>query len=225
MEMEQKLIEESVSIVEKLRGGIQKPARIPHNHINALYVLREEMGDKCKNYLEIGTLWGSSMLTAMQSEHKCNFYGIDLFGHFLPLNATKPRDMLSVESTSKIIDSLNKHGHEYQLFKGDSSSDEMISNIKDKIKGGVDLFFVDGDHTTEGGMKDFNNYKDLMNSGGYIVFDDYGFIKEVRDGVDSMDFEGFEVVGRIPSSVRNSNMNWPNYVGNNENACFIIKKK
>ena len=34
-----------------------------------------------KNYLEIGTGSGSSILSVMKSKHKCNFYSIDTFRH------------------------------------------------------------------------------------------------------------------------------------------------
>ena len=49
----------SVEIANKMSGNVK---RMPHNHINVLYMLRELMGDKCKNYLEIGVYYGASFI-------------------------------------------------------------------------------------------------------------------------------------------------------------------
>ena len=66
----------SVEIANKMSGNVK---RMPHNHINVLYMLRELMGDKCKNYLEIAVYYGASFILVMQNKYPCNFVGIDFF--------------------------------------------------------------------------------------------------------------------------------------------------
>ena len=50
-----------------------------------LYIIKELMGDNCKKVLDIGTLWGGSMITMMQSEYDSYFVSIDLFDGYINL--------------------------------------------------------------------------------------------------------------------------------------------
>jgi len=208
------IINNSISVVESIRSSFK---RIPHNHINVLYALKEIMKDDCKNYLEIGTLWGGSLGTVIQSPYPSNFYAIDLFeGHNGEIN--------SIEIVKKTISGLNKNNYNYELIKGDCSVQENIDLVKSKIPDGVDLFFIDGDHSTQAVIRDFNNYKDIVNPRGYVVFDDYGFLPEVKAAVDQMDFTEFEKIGRINLGEGSSNKN-SLYLRDNLHSSYIIKKK
>ena len=55
---------------------------------------------------------------------------------------------------------------------GNSRDLETAKKVRNNIKS-VDMLFIDGDHTMQGVIDDFINYKDLVNSGGYVIFDDY----------------------------------------------------
>jgi len=217
-------IKASIEVVENIRPFI---SRIPHNHINAIYLLREYLKDTCKTYLEIGVYYGGSMITAMQSKYQCKFYGIDFFGSGLNneyINKASNQlknadDVLSI--TKAKIEQLNKNKHEYNLIQGDSQDVEIVSAVKKSIPQGIDMLFIDGGHTSKDVKADFNNYKDLVNVNGIIVFDDYGFITSVKDAVDALDLKNYEIFDRINVCEKNTSLN--ELIGN-KNASFIIKK-
>ena len=68
------------------------------------------------------------------------------------------------------------------------------------------MLFIDGCHRFESVINDFQNFETFVNSGGYIVFDDYLDHKhspQVKKAVDylvkSQKFNDYEVVGSIPN--------------------------
>ena len=52
------------------------------SYLHGLYVIKQLMGENCKTYLEIGTLFGGSMAMLMQSEYPTYFIGIDIFSYY-----------------------------------------------------------------------------------------------------------------------------------------------
>ena len=68
-------IEESKEMVNNINGdmigriALNQGAQATH----VLYIVKELLGDKCKRVLDIGTLWGGSIITMMQSEYKSHF--------------------------------------------------------------------------------------------------------------------------------------------------------
>lgn len=137
-----------------------------HNHQHILYVIKELLGDKCKNYLEIGVACGSSMASVFQSKYSMRkFYGIDLFEE-----STGSRNK---EKVIEILNSLNPHNHEFKLIQGDSHDKKTISELSSDLEvEGIDFFYIDGNHSAKYVESDFNDYEHLVNSGGVIVFDD-----------------------------------------------------
>jgi predicted O-methyltransferase YrrM len=98
-----------------------------------------------------------------------------------------------------------------------------INTIKSKVSE-IDILFIDGDHSYHSVIQDFNNYKDLVISGGYIVFDDYNdsqYSPEVKPAVDdiinSLNGE-FEIIGCIENTFNARPYDW---VYNND---FILRK-
>lgn len=60
-----------------------------------------------------------------------------------------------------------------EFFRADSQDPETISNIKNLIGDEeIDILFIDGDHTYEGVMNDFQNYAPLVADNGLIIFHD-----------------------------------------------------
>ena len=233
----EKLLVNYCSVVEQLRikmKNYESRTRIPHNHINVLPVLMDLMGKNCKVYFEIGTYFGGSMLTSMQFQGKCDFYGLDFFGpgdnsefvidgtwHLNSNQSAQPGADITLYLVHNIINNLN-NGQNFELIQGDSQSLKTIKLVNERFKNQVDILFIDGNHSFNAVCNDFNNYKDLVKSGGYIVFDDYGFLPDVRMAVDSIDKKEFDVMGRLP------------LVGGNDfvseldqplNASYIIQKK
>ena len=86
----------------------------------------------------------------------------------------------------------------------------------------LDLLFIDGNHSFDAVCNDFNNYKNLVRKGGFIVFDDYGFISEVSRAVNHIDKSDFEIIGRFPLVSTND---FVHELDEQLNASFILKKK
>jgi len=65
---------------------------------------------------------------------------------------------------------------EFELIKGDSTSQEIIDKVK--AYGPFDFIFIDGDHTFEGVKADWENYKDMVRPGGAVGFHDTSRVGE-----------------------------------------------
>lgn len=92
----------------------------------------------------------------------------------------------------------------------------------------TDILFIDGDHSYDGVIQDFDNYEKFVNSGGYIIFDDYMDKKnspEVKKAVDyivtTIDKKKYEIIGCLKNIVGSYGND---IVGPYLNE-FIIKKK
>jgi len=66
----------------------------------------------------------------------------------------------------------------YTIIQG-LSEDQAVRQIAAQRR--YDVVLIDGDHSFEGVKRDFENYIDLVNGDGFIIFDDYGV--EEWDGV------------------------------------------
>lgn len=69
-----------------------------------------------------------------------------------------------------------------QLLAGSSHSPKMLEAVKGKIGDrGVDLLFIDGDHSYEGVKLDWEMYSPLVNPGGIVVFHDIVKHKKIEE--------------------------------------------
>lgn len=180
----------------KIKGGYSA-----HNHQHILFLIKEILGTKCKNYLEIGTALGSSMSSVMKSKYKTNFYGIDLF---------KKETGSDVKSrVESIIESFNINNHNFTLIEGSSMDDSIIKSISE-IQGGIDFFYIDGNHSTEYVYNDFINYETYLNKNCVIVFDDstYGPTQHGIEQIKSNSWfhEKYIDLGRINSAAYINNL-------------------
>lgn len=143
--------------------------RIHHNfHHIVLYIKDYIMNEECKNYLEIGTHYGHSISNMLQSKYTSNYMAIDIFEKWGD-SKIKNMEKTANDNASK----YNIHNYTYKIIKGNSQSKTTIDAVREYFPEGIDLLFIDGDHSYNGIIKDFNNYFPLINKGGYIVFDDY----------------------------------------------------
>lgn len=182
------------------------------NWLHYLLSLKLFMGDTCKCYVEIGTLWGGSIGSLLSLEDNTNteYIGIDLFSGYYGKDC-KANDWnkttIDVNENNhlglvdKNLQLLNKNNKKYKLIKGSSYDDETVQKFKNLNKK-IDLLFIDGDHSEKGVTLDFMKYKDFLNKDGYILFDNYGDPKtwpEVKVGVDKINFEkfGFTKIGQL----------------------------
>ena len=173
------------------------------SYLHALYIVKKLMGDECRVYVEIGTLFGGSISLVMQDETKTKFVGIDMFDGFYGL----PKDPFSklpvtIETTQKNIEKNNTHGHDFELVKGSSFHPRIIEYIEQEYPV-IDLLFIDGDHSDSGVVKDFVNYSGFVRQGGILVFDNYGdpCKKGVKRGVSTLDLSGWATIGQYGYSL------------------------
>jgi cephalosporin hydroxylase len=120
-----------------------------------------------------------------------------------------------------------KHNEcQYTYIEGNSTLNETIKKVYDLIYN-VDILFIDGDHKYQAVVDDFSNYQNLVNNGGYIVFDDYldkvhspDVYFAVNDIINSLDNEKYEIIGSLSYELLKKT-NRPQLQSSNE---FIIKK-
>lgn len=120
-------------------------------------------------YVEIGVLYGGMLRRVLDNFHKTvNIIGIDLFEDFKldPQNTHGG----NVTTKSRLEEALRARGYiEFTLIKGDS--DVVVKSLPQMEHV---CCFIDGNHSYEGCLKDFENIYKKM-SRGYILFHDSQF--------------------------------------------------
>jgi len=184
-----------------------------HHHYHILWDIRNIIDKDEINYFEIGTHSGGSSCLMLRHPKKTNVYTMDL--------ETNPKHNELKENVKR----FKKNDNTFEYFMGNSRDIQTAKNVRNTIKL-VDMLFIDGDHSLQGVIDDFIYYKDLVNSGGYVIFDDYHdyeYSPEVKHGVDMIVkeylFDEYEVLGFMYNKLGA----YPkNMIYNNE---FVIKKK
>ena len=133
--------------------------------------LKENMKDKCKVYVEIGVLYGGSMILMMDMPYECKHIGIDPFTGYYGQGYDPHRSISLCQNHFEIVGENLKNNNpmkqKWDLVRGNSNE------VFDKITDTIDFLFIDGDHTYQGVKDDYNNYGCKVREGGYIVFDNY----------------------------------------------------
>lgn len=184
-----------------------------HFHTHILYDIRTSLGENEITYMEIGSYAGGSVSLMSSHPYKTNCYSLDL------------GNPISPEVVELNVNKFKNKNNNFKYFKGNSQDLDMVNQIKNEVKG-VDILFIDGDHTRNGVFLDFNNYQDLVKSGGYICFDDYldkEFSPEVMGAVDeivaNMDKNKFNDIGTLYYPLLNE------FTSFEFNSVYIIQKK
>jgi len=126
------------------------------------------------NFLEIGSKYGGTFhLWASLSENKNHKILLDLpAGKFAGI---------SQESCDERDSKLRTLHQNFHTVIGDSHSLESFKNVINIMKVNkfdkLDFLFIDGDHTENGCMQDFQMYSPLVRKGGIVAFHD---IKETK---------------------------------------------
>ena len=174
MEIDISLLQETLNTSKKVSTTMHghtdpQHKRIHHNyHHITLYIKDHILKETCKNYLEIGSHYGHSLCNILHSQFPSKCMAIDIFK---PWADGKISDMKGCVENNVAMFNTNKH--EVNVYKGSSHSQSTLSAVKDYFPDGIDLLFIDGDHSYKGITTDFNLYFPLVNPNGYIVFDDY----------------------------------------------------
>jgi cephalosporin hydroxylase len=154
------------------------------SHLSVIFKLRETFGDTC-DYMEIGCLFGFSMVNATRSKTKGKFVGVDLFENTgkIDINDYTPdikERNLCKEKTESLVERCNINNHKINFIQGNSQDDSTLKKVL-SISEEYDIMFIDGDHSFQGTYGDFKKYSPYLKSGGYLLFDDqdYTGIKRV----------------------------------------------
>jgi predicted O-methyltransferase YrrM len=184
-----------------------------HHHFHFLYDLRSNIDKKIVTYVEIGAFCGASSCLMLNHPKQVNVIAIDI-GLYTPGG---------INTIHQNIEKFKLDHNKFKLIVGDSHSFETLNNLKSKVSE-IDILFIDGDHSYHSVIQDFNNYKDLVISGGYIVFDDYNdsqYSPEVKpavnDIINSLNGE-FEIIGCIENTFNAHPYDWT------YNNNFILRK-
>lgn len=161
-----------------MEGKDEKQFQRIHHHFHhiCLYIKDYIMKENCKTYLEIGTYTGHSLSTIIQSKYPSKFMGIDLFQSW-----SDGIKMDLEKLTSDNIKKFNIHNYDVNIYKANSTHMKTLNKVKEYFPDGIDLLFIDGDHSFKGIQNDFELYFPLVNKNGYIVFDDY-LPSKTKDG-------------------------------------------
>jgi|ETNvirenome_6_85_1030632.scaffolds.fasta_scaffold81844_2 hypothetical protein len=185
-------LEDPISLYQKKARFCQTTPE--DSHLSVIFKLRETFSNKC-DYLEIGSLFGFSMVNATQSKTQGKFVGVDLFessGKIFVNDYTPDisERNLSKSKTESLVDQCNIHNHEINFIKGNSQSNSTFSKVLN-VSDHYDLMFLDGDHSFAGTFNDFKKYSPLLRKGGFLLFDDHDYdtISSVMDIVKNMDGE------------------------------------
>jgi predicted O-methyltransferase YrrM len=206
------ITEISLNIVNEIIKNMERHTF--HNHFHILYDLCENIDKDNITYMEIGTFAGGSASLMSKNQKVKKIISVDI-GH--PIKKEIP---------IKNVNNFKHDNCEYDYIEGDSKSEETIKKVYDLIKN-ADILFIDGDHEYNAVIKDFENYKDLVSPGGFIVFDDYlddvhspGVYPAVNDIVNNLDKNEYEIIGSLNYDLIKKTNN-PNLKSSNE---FIIRK-
>ena len=188
----QKLIElansgNSINLI----NDIKKVCKGFHNHTHILYDIATLL-DRPVTYLEIGAYDGAS--ASLMAIHPNSVRVVSV-------------DSGEVIAPEQVIKNVNKFKHldcKYAYLQGYSFNKEVLQIINDKFSK-IDILFIDGDHSYNGVISDYNNYKHLVTTGGVLVFDDYRDFRhspQVKPAVDYLSQDtfikdGFEIIGSL----------------------------
>jgi len=181
-----KTTKDSLELTKKISKEINEQTF--HHHFHILYDIANSYPNDYKiTYVEIGCYAGGSACLLLQRP-LTDVYSIDLGYPIYP------------EVVLKNVQNLNKSNNKFTYIQGNSQSTETLNKLRNIIDGGIDILFIDGDHSYEGVINDFTLYFPLLEEGGYVIFDDYAdykFSPQVKHAVDYVvkNFNGFEVIG------------------------------
>jgi len=189
-----------------------------HHHFHIIFDIAETFGDAKINYVEIGAYAGGSSCLMIQ---RLNTTVISL-----DLGEPMPKAIVF----ENVINYKNNNNY-YKYIQGNSQIIETKNQVIEALSNSrvlgysnkIDLLFIDGDHSYDGVIADFNMYSDLVSVGGYIVFDDYNdsvYSPEVKIAVDTLlpSLVDYQVIGTLENNLGA----YPSEL--KEGNCFIIKK-
>ena len=199
-----------------------------HEWTHILYGIRTIMGPEIKTYMEIGSYIGSSASLILRNPFPSNIICID------PCNLHPSHYGGSVSQDETLLHNIkdnNIHNYGIKLYKKYSNDPILLKHFKD-TNTKVDILFIDGAHDYNGVINDWRNYNGFVNSGGYIIFDDYNDYKyspQVNPAVDEIvkhiDPTVYEIIGSPLNTLDDVSVGYNNTYGLKHSNEFILYKK
>ncbi len=194
----------------ELLANISKTVKTFHHHFHVLYDIGSIFSGKI-NYVEVGCYAGASACLMVQRPNT-NVFSIDT------------GEPISPSIAQANVMRFNVHGNRFEYIIGSSHDPKVVNQLKNNLTGGIDILFIDGGHSYNDVILDFEMYSGMVNAGGYVIFDDYldsVYSPEVRPAIDKIVSglgEKYEIIGSLkndigapPAEIKESN-------------CFILKK-
>lgn len=158
-----------------LRNNLIKEAKI-YSHLETdekkyLHKLARGLNPGA-NAVEIGSYLGASscLIANGMSKTKGTLYCIDTWE-----NQTMPEG--ERDTFSEFCSNTSKYKDVIMPLRGRSS--EVVARLKERIDK-IDLLFIDGDHSYEACMADWENYSPFLRKGSVIVFHDTAWAEGVN---------------------------------------------
>lgn len=209
---------------------INKNINLKHFHewTHILYGIRTMLGSEIKTYMEIGSYVGSSASLVLRNPFPTNIICIDPCS----LSPSHYGGVISQgETLFNNIKNNNIHNYNIKLCKKYSNDPMLLKHFKD-TNTKVDILFIDGAHDYNSVINDWKNYNGFVNSGGYIIFDDYNDYKyspEVKPAVDeimkNIDRTVYEIIGSPKNTLDDTSVGYNNTYGLKYSNEFIVYKK
>ena len=163
-----RLLESGCKTIEDYFNIASKSNFPPAQHRSEIYALLRFLNEiNVKTMLEIGTNRGGTLY---------------LYAKSLPSDAHIMTMDLIIKNRS-LLESFRSANQKLKILEGDSTSEKMISKVREYFPEGIDYILIDGDHSYEGVKKDFINYSKLAKKGGLIGFHDIVEDNETRYGI------------------------------------------
>ena len=155
--------EDNLDFADSTCNGLISPSQVREEILGLLNLLAKKTP---KTVLEIGTANGGTLfLFASVAARDARIISIDLPNGIHGGGYAWWRTL--------IYRKFARENQSVHLIRDDSRAAGTIDQLKQLVVGrGLDLLFIDGDHTYFGVKQDFINYSPLVNKGGAIVFHD-----------------------------------------------------
>jgi cephalosporin hydroxylase len=88
------------------------------------------------------------------------------------------------------VETFARSGQHVTGIEGNSTDPEIRTRVDALFPEGLDVLFIDGDHSYEGVKSDFELYRSLVRPGGLVVFHDIVPDDEERTGTPTMSWSG-----------------------------------
>ena len=135
-------------------------------------------------YLEVGVFYGATFGMAMWKK-KGAFVGVDSFQEFQSLHLTEPNEnrfYVNVRDQRKsVLSVMGAFGEGQAVFYEMPQETMSVELVKEKT-GGVNVFFYDGEHSTDATAKGIERFAPAFSDTVVLLVDDYES-GEVKAGV------------------------------------------